>query len=88
MTLEEIEAIVAEIEREKEAGKLALSTEVTFSDSLIWQRRNASGPEWQQLRRGKRLWLLERKEHNVEHACTCISGFYPIINLLDYLVKS
>jgi hypothetical protein len=67
LELSEIEAIVAEIEREKEAGKLdgvTLVVPFTYSRSST-QRPSARDHDWQQLLQAKPRWLRELQRARV-----------------------
>ena len=54
LELAEIEGIVAEIEREKEAGEWTPGSECDRRANVSQQRRSASGRDWQRALRGRR----------------------------------
>lgn len=79
LELSEIEAIVAEIEREKEAGEYSLDEHGFRSEFFCVQRQSASDHDWQLLQLGKLQCHKERQQERVQ-----VNDF--VFNILTYCI--
>ena len=84
LDLTEIEAIVSEIEREKEAGwcmtrRLCLTTELKFLSFFLLQRLKENARGWPQPQQDRLLWL-NGQENSQLWIVPCIKLLQPRTN--------